>query len=90
MRHKLKMALGKPVNKPVEHIDQTNESDGSFLMRLARQYGAIASVKNGNLLFIRQGQGKAPAVNHYRLSLSHVRTATVTALPWQIAEPTRA
>ncbi|EEY6212613.1 Dam family site-specific DNA-(adenine-N6)-methyltransferase [Escherichia coli] len=46
-------------DKPVEHIDQTNESDGSFLMRLARQYGAIASVKNGNLLFIRQGQGKS-------------------------------
>lgn len=27
-------------------------------MKLARQYGAIASVKDGNLLFIRQGQGK--------------------------------
>lgn len=26
---------------------------------MARQYGAIASVKNGNLLFIRQGQGKS-------------------------------
>ncbi|EOU0867832.1 phage late control D family protein [Escherichia coli] len=60
VRHKLKMALGKDLSdKPVEHIDQTNESDGSFLMRLARQYGAIASVKNGNLLFIRQGQGKS-------------------------------
>ncbi|HEA7918463.1 phage late control D family protein [Escherichia coli] len=59
-RHKLKMALGKDLSdKPVEHIDQTNESDGSFLMRLARQYGAIALVKNGNLLFIRQGQGKS-------------------------------
>ncbi|TGH88966.1 phage late control D family protein [Escherichia coli] len=59
-RHKLKMALGEGLSdKPVEHIDQTNESDGSFLMRLARQYGAIASVKNGNLLFIRQGQGKS-------------------------------
>ncbi|ENY3539045.1 contractile injection system protein, VgrG/Pvc8 family [Escherichia coli O11:H16,53] len=59
-RHKLKMALGKDLSdKLVEHIDQTNESDGSFLMRLARQYGAIASVKNGNLLFIRQGQGKS-------------------------------
>ncbi|WP_252097307.1 Dam family site-specific DNA-(adenine-N6)-methyltransferase [Escherichia coli] len=59
-RHKLKMALGKDLSdKPVDHIDQTNESDGSFLMRLARQYGAIASVKNGNLLFIRQGQGKS-------------------------------
>lgn len=59
-RHKLKMALGEDLSdKPVEHIDQTNESDGSFLMRLARQYGAIASVKNGNLLFIRQGRGKS-------------------------------
>ena len=59
-RHKLKMVLGKDLSdKLVEHIDQTNESDGSFLMRLARQYGAIASVKNGNLLFIRQGQGKS-------------------------------
>ena len=29
-----------------------------LLMKLARQYGAIASVKDGNLLFIRQGQGK--------------------------------
>ncbi|STV22682.1 late control gene D protein [Klebsiella pneumoniae] len=42
----------------LDHLDQTNESDASFLMKLARQYGAIASVKDGNLLFIRQGQGK--------------------------------
>ncbi|MDM2930242.1 GPO family capsid scaffolding protein [Citrobacter sp. Cm046] len=58
-RHNLKMALGKYLtDKAVDHIDQTNESDASFLMRLARQYGAIASVKDGNLLFLRQGQGK--------------------------------
>ncbi|PQQ32279.1 late control protein D [Photorhabdus luminescens] len=42
----------------INHIDQTNESDGSFLTRLARQEGAIASVKNGKLIFIRQGQNK--------------------------------
>ncbi len=53
------MALGKDLlDKPVDHLDQTNESDASFLMKLARQYGAIASVKDGNLLFIRQGQGR--------------------------------
>lgn len=46
------------MDKPVDHLDQTNESDASFLMKLARQYGAIASVKDGNLLFIRQGQGR--------------------------------
>lgn len=58
-RHNLNMALGKDLaDKVLDHLDQTNESDGSFLMRLARQFGAIASVKNGNLLFIRQGQGR--------------------------------
>lgn len=58
-RHKLKVALDAQMAKEaVSHIDQTNESDGSFLMRLAKQHGAIASVKGGNLLFIRQGMGK--------------------------------
>lgn len=58
-RHKLKTAMGDDVAKmAVDHIDQTNESDASFLMRLAKQCGAVACIKNGNLLFIRQGQGK--------------------------------
>lgn len=58
-RHKLQMALGKDlIDKPLDHLDQTNESDTIFLIKLARQYGVIASVKNGRLLFIRQGQGK--------------------------------
>ncbi|MCI4419667.1 phage late control D family protein [Klebsiella variicola] len=58
-RHGLKAAIGKDVAAQVlDHLDQTNESDASFLMKLARQYGAIASVKDSNLLFIRQGQGK--------------------------------
>jgi len=46
VRHKLKTAIGDDV------------SDASFLMRLAKQCGAVACIKNGNLLFIRQGQGK--------------------------------
>lgn len=58
-RHKLAVALGEDVAKmDIDHLDQTNESDASFLMRLAKQCGAIACVKNGSLLFIRQGQGK--------------------------------
>lgn len=58
-RHNLNMALGKDLtDKALDHLDQTNESDASFLMKLARQYGAIASVKDGNLLFIRQGLGR--------------------------------
>ncbi|WLS79729.1 phage late control D family protein [Erwinia pyri] len=58
-RNRLKLALGADVEKmAIDHLDQTNESDASFLMRLGRQCGAIACVKDGSLLFIRQGQGK--------------------------------
>jgi phage protein D len=58
-RNKLEMAISDEMAKlAIDHVDQTNESDASFLMRLARQCGAIACVKNGSLLFIRQGQGK--------------------------------
>jgi uncharacterized protein len=58
-RNKLTPALNKAMSDlTVEHIDQTNESDGNLITRLAKQYGAIAAVKNGNLLFIRQGQAK--------------------------------
>lgn len=59
VRNKLKVALGADMaNIMIDHIDQTSESDGSFLTRLAKQVGAIATVKNGKLLFIRQGQAK--------------------------------
>lgn len=58
-RNKLNPTLNKAMaDLAVDHIDQTNESDGNFITRLAKQYGAIAAVKNGNLLFIRQGQAK--------------------------------
>nr|DAN41999.1 MAG TPA: tail protein [Caudoviricetes sp.] len=40
------------------HIDQTNESDINLLTRLAEQYGAMATVKNGTLLFMPLGKGK--------------------------------
>lgn len=57
-RHNLKSDVSEQMAAvAIEHIDQTNESDGSFLMRLAQRVGAIAAVKYGNLLFIRQGQG---------------------------------
>lgn len=41
----------------IEHIDQTGESDGSFLTRLAQEHGAIATIKKGKLLFILPGTG---------------------------------
>ncbi|MEN4768996.1 phage late control D family protein [Duffyella gerundensis] len=58
-RHKLELAVSDEMAKTsIDHLDQTNESDASFLMRLARQCGAIACIKGGKLLFIRQGQGR--------------------------------
>ncbi|MCA7001317.1 phage late control D family protein [Dickeya solani] len=58
-RHKLTAALDDATaTQKVDHIDQTNESDCSFLVRLAKDHGAIAAVKDGRLLFLRQGQGR--------------------------------
>ena len=57
-RNKLKPVIDSKLDKiKLSHIDQTNESDGSFLTRVAKQEGAIVAVKDGNLLFMRQGQG---------------------------------
>lgn len=45
-------------NKKIDHIDQTNESSINLLTRLAENHDAIATVKNGRLLFIEAGRGK--------------------------------
>lgn len=42
----------------IEHIDQVNESDVHFLTRLGREHDAIATIKDGHLLFTRAGEGK--------------------------------
>ena len=41
----------------INHADQTEESDMSFLTRMADMLGAITTVKNGCLLFILPGGG---------------------------------
>lgn len=41
----------------IAHIDQTHESDMSFLTRLARRYDAVMNVKDKRLLFMPVGQG---------------------------------
>ncbi len=54
--NKLKPMVGKEFeNEEVKHIDQTNESSINLLQRLAEQFDAIATVKNGNLIFIKAG-----------------------------------
>jgi phage protein D len=40
----------------IDHIDQSNESDASFLSRLAEQFDAIATIKQNTLLFMPTGQ----------------------------------
>lgn len=41
----------------IDHADQTSESDISFLSRMAEMIGAVATIKNGRLLFIVPGMG---------------------------------
>lgn len=42
---------------PIAHIDQTNESSAAFLTRLSSLFDAVATVKNGKLIFIHAGAG---------------------------------
>jgi len=42
----------------IAHIDQTDESDASFLTRLAADHDAIATIKDGRLIFYKIGTGK--------------------------------
>ncbi len=46
----------------IEHIDQ-NESDLNLLARLGEQYGAVATVKAGRLLFLPAGTGQTGSGN---------------------------
>ena len=43
----------------IDHIDQTDESDASFLTRLAERFDGLATVKSGKLLFYKIGRGVA-------------------------------
>lgn len=57
-RYKLKPIISEQlINAEIDHADQTQESDMSFLTRMADILGAIATVKNGCLLFILPGGG---------------------------------
>ena len=43
----------------IKHLLQTNESDLNFLTRLAVDYNAIFSIKNGTLIFIKRNKHNA-------------------------------
>ncbi|MBR8055654.1 phage late control D family protein [Burkholderia vietnamiensis] len=56
--HGLKPAIADALAKiAIAHIDQTHESDMSFLTRLAKRYDAVMNVKDSNLLFMPIGHG---------------------------------
>jgi len=53
VRNKFTWLVGeKLAHQVIAHVDQTGESDANFLSRLAKEFDAIATVKNGTLLFI--------------------------------------
>jgi phage protein D len=60
--NKLKTAIGKiyadEEENKIDHIDQTNESDGNFLTRLAEDRGATFKVANGILIFAEKSTGQ--------------------------------
>ncbi|WP_407300928.1 phage late control D family protein [Raoultella ornithinolytica] len=57
-RYKLTPVISEQLmSAEIDHADQTQESDMSFLTRMADLLGAIATVKNGCLLFILPGGG---------------------------------
>jgi len=57
-KHSLKPAIADALSKVlIAHIDQTHESDMSFLTRLAKRYDAVMNVKDANLLFMPIGHG---------------------------------
>lgn len=60
--HGLKARVAPSLNtRTIEHVDQTSESDASFLRRLGRQYDAVATIKNGTLLFLPASVSKTAA-----------------------------
>lgn len=61
----------------INHIDQTAESDLNLLSRLAKRYGAIATVKDKHLLFIPEGSAttaSGKALDVLNLTRSQIET----------------
>ena len=70
--------------KTVDHIDQEAESDGHFLTRLGKLYGAIAKPADGRLLFIPEGQGIS--TSGQTLSAAIITKEELTAISATIKE----
>lgn len=60
-RYGLQDAVGEDfMHVVINHIDQTSESDASFLQRLAHDHGAIIKIAGGKLMFFTPARGNLP------------------------------
>lgn len=60
-RYGLQDAVGEDfMHVVINHMDQTSESDASFLQRLARDHGAIIKIAGGKLMFFTPARGTLP------------------------------
>lgn len=77
--HKLTPVVGLFGKTKVAHIDQTDESDLAFLNRIGKRYDAVATIKDGKLLFMSVGTGSTasgkdmPTIELTRRDGDHIR-----------------
>ncbi|MFQ1012665.1 phage late control D family protein [Gilliamella apicola] len=58
-RHNLDYRIDKSLgDESITHLDQTNESDASFLTRICNDLNAAATLKNGMLIVFKKGAAK--------------------------------
>ena len=94
--HQLQPAIAEDLKtKAIAHIDQTEESDLHFLTRLAKQYDAVSTIKEGRLLFIPKGKGRTASgkdlpvihltpeqLTHYRFTMTDRGKYTAVIAHW--------
>lgn len=67
-KHKLKPIIGAALGKiTIAHIDQTHESDMSFLNRLSKRYDAVMTVKDSRLLFVPIGEARSASGQEFKV-----------------------
>ena len=75
IRNKLPYRYDKLIGSNfIPHIDQTNESDSSFLTRLINDYGGGVTIKNDMLIVFNKGQGMT--VNGKKIPTAKIKRAS--------------
>lgn len=68
----------------LSHLAQSNESDAALIARLGRTHDAVATVKNGSLIFMACGSGQSPGGQP--LGLATITRADGDRHTWKQAE----